>query len=350
LDAVPPEGGLVRLPAGIFEIKEPLVLTRSDVRLEGAGTATHIKNINTNGQPALILTHPDGHQVRTTDRLWRIMLGNFRITGNPQSGSGIKAVRINEVFLQGVTVSEHGSHGIFLDYCYEDPRVSDCLITYNKGSGLHLEGCHDIVVAANQFEENLDAITCRDSFNLCLTGNNLDDHLRHGVVVENTYGSIISANMIEECTAAAIVLDRDCYGTTLAANVIAHNGQGIDLQDAHGCAVSANTFTINQTAALRIGPASGRITVAGNNFSNSYIGDGQVKRGTDDLAAAGIVLNGTTDVAISGNLFSSVRPQAMTNEGPVSHRVLFSDNVLTDVPQKDGGLRDSTVGRNLKSD
>ena len=82
--------------------------------------------------------------------------------------------------------------------------------------------CHDIVVVGNQFEENQDAVVCKDGFNLCMTGNNLDDHLRHGVVIENTYGSVVSGNMIEECNGIAIILDRDCYGITLSSNVIAH--------------------------------------------------------------------------------------------------------------------------------
>ena len=65
-----------------------------------------------------------------------------------------------------------------------------------------------------------------------MTGNNLDDHLRHGVVIENTYGSIVSGNMIEECNGTAIILDRDCYGITVAANTIAHHlGGGVHLLD-----------------------------------------------------------------------------------------------------------------------
>src|SRR4029453_5631307 len=89
-----------------------------------------------------------------------------------------------------------------------------------------------IVVSGNHFEENLDALRCIDSFNLCMTGNNLDDHVRDGVGIENTYGSVDSGKMIEECNGRAIVLDRDCYGITLSANVIAHNGGGIALLDA----------------------------------------------------------------------------------------------------------------------
>lgn len=344
LDAVPAEGGVVRLQPGTFEIREPLVLTRGDVLLEGSGPATHIKNLNTEGKPALVLRHPLGAAVKSKDRLWRIQLSNFRITGNPKSGHGIEAIQIEEIMTHGITVSHHGGDGIRLDHCYEDPRVCNSCITYNRATGLNLLGCHDIVVTGNQFEENRDALHCIDGFNLCMSGNCLDDHLGHGVVIENTYGSVVSGNMIEECKGTAIILDRDCYGITLSANVIAHNGAGIDLRDAHGCAVSANTFTINATNALRVGLASGRITISGNNFSNSYVGDSKLKRSTKDLAAAGIVLESTSDIAISGNVFSSVRPKAVEVKGEASRRVLFSSNVLTDVESDHGRLEESIVG------
>jgi parallel beta-helix repeat protein len=153
--------------------------------------------------------------------------------------------------------------------------------------------------------------------------------------------------MIEECNGTAIVLDRDCYGTTLSANVIAHNGRGIELFDAHGCAVSANTFTIVKERAVYIGPHSGRITVTGNNFSNSFIGDGQVKRGTNDLAAAGIALEGTSDVTISGNVFSGLTTPAVALEGAASQRIVFGDNVLTDVQSRHNDLKNSMIGQNL---
>ncbi len=331
IDALPATGGVIRIPAGTFEIHQPLRITQEDVLIAGAGTATHIENVNQAGEPAIVIESPKlAENPRAT--LWRVQFENLRVTGNEKSGHGILARRINEIFLHGITVSYHGGDGVRLDNCYEDPRICDCLFTYNKACGVNLIGCHDIVVVGNQFEENLDALKCSDSFNLCMTGNNLDDHLRDGVVIENTYGSVVSGNMIEECNGRAIVLDRDCYGITLSANVIAHEVQGgIDLVDAHGCTVSANTFTIVKQNALRIGPASGRITVTGNNFSSSFISDGQDKRAENDRSAAGIVLAGTSDIAISGNLFAGLSTKALTLEGdqPAS-RVLFSGNVLTD--------------------
>ncbi|MCA9062488.1 MAG: right-handed parallel beta-helix repeat-containing protein [Planctomycetaceae bacterium] len=311
VDAVPATGGTVRIPPGNWFLDVPLHIHSTNTRIEGSGPATNLVNRNAAGEPAVLIAHRDRMQVKKDDRLWRANISDLRITGNPASGDGILAEYVEEIFLQGVTVTACGGDGIRLDHCYEDPRISDCLLTYNRKIGLNLIGCHDIVVSANHFEENQDALHCIDSFNLCMTGNNLDDHLDKGVVIENTYGSVVSGNMIEECNGTAITLDRDCYGITLSANVIAHNGAGIRLVDAHGCAVSANTFTIMKTDALYIGPDSGRITVTGNNFCNSFIGPQTVKRAVDDLAAAGLILDGTSHNVISGNVFSSLTTKAI---------------------------------------
>ncbi len=349
IDALPPAGGIVQLPAGHFVITQPLVIRSGDVCLQGAGTATLIENKNETGQPTLLLAHPQNANNRKHE-LWRIRLADFRIIGNPNSGDGILARHINEIMIDGVTISYHGGNGIYLDHCYEDPRICDCLITYNKKTGVQLEGCHDIVVSACQFEENDDALQCLDGFNLTMTGNNVDDHLGRGVVIENTYGSVVASNMIEECARAAIVLDRDCYGITLSANVIAHNGAGIDLRDAHGCAVSANTLTLMAADAIRVGPESDRIAITGNSFCNSYIGGGKLRRNTTDRKAAGLVLDSTHDVAIVGNQFSSVRPKALAVQGQHVHKVLFSNNLLTDVVTDQTKLEASEVHDNLESD
>jgi len=353
-DAVPETGGRVLIPSGTYEITAPLRLRTGDVRIEGSGNSTHIVNLNEDGAPALVIAHEDLRDVKPDDRLWRVQIANLRLTGNPKSGDGIHAILVNEIFLHNVTVSHHGGDGILLDFCYEDARVADCLITYNKQVGLNLPGCHDIVVSANQFEENLDAVMVSDGFNLCMTGNNLDDHLRHGVIIENTYGSVVSGNMIEECQGTAIILDRDCYGNTISANVIAHNGAGVDLRDAHGIAVSANTFTLMTEPALKIGESSGRVTVTGNNFCNSYIGEGKVRRNTDDLMAAGIQLESTNNIAISGNVFSSLQTKAVAVNDSQPKSVLFSNNVLVDVESEHPALAaeksNNVVGSNVVSD
>lgn len=332
LDALPAEGGVVRLPPGTFEIFEPLLLTKGDVLLEGSGTATHIVNKCELGKSALLIRHPD-HDAAQSDRkknLWRVQLSNFRITGNEKSGHGIEATYINEIYLDGVTVSYHGGHGILLDNCYEDPRVSDSLITYNKQSGLEILGCHDIVVCGNQFEENLDAVRCLDAYNLCLTGNNIDDHLRHGVVIENTYGSVVSGNMIEECNDTGVILDRDCYGITISANVIAHEMKcGIDLRDAHGCAVTGNSFPLVHDRAVVVGKNSGRLPIVGNAFSDSYLGEGKTKRPREDDPSGGVMIDGAADVVAIGNTFSGLATKAVEQPTP-GRNVIVDQNIDVD--------------------
>lgn len=345
IDQLPAEGGVVLVPPGEFTIDRPLLIERSDVLLQGMGTATHIKNVNSQGEPAIRIANPHGRNAPADRRPWRVMISNLRLTGNPQSGHGIEAVAVNELFLQGITVSYHGGDGIRLDHCYEDPRIADCLITYNKGVGLNLLGCHDIVVVGNQFEENQDGVHCVDGFNLCMTGNCLDDHLGNGVVIENTYGSVLAGNMIEECQGAAVILDRDCYGITISANVIAHNGQGIDLRDAHGCAVSANTFTINHRDALRVAAESGRLALTGNAFANSYIGQGMMKRDAEERAA-GVTLHGTRQVVLAGNLFSSLRPNAIQVAVGTTH-ILSDGNLIVDCPDSEQSWSDSIQADNL---
>jgi parallel beta-helix repeat protein len=318
LDALPEDGGLVKFPPGKFHIKSPLIVDKENVRIEGCGVATHIVNQSVNGSAALILRHKD-HKKDGSKKLWRLQLADFRISGSTASGDGITAYGINEIYLSGMSIDHNGGNGISLIDCYEDPRVSDSIITYNTKTGLNILRGHDIIVNANQFEENQDAVHCIDSYNLCMNGNNLDDHLGHGVVIENTYGSILSGNMIEECNGIAVIMDRDCYGNTISANVIAHNlGGGVDLRDAWGCAVSANTFTINAQNSITVGPKSGRITITGNNISNAYIGDNNRR----DDETGGILLNKTNAITITGNIFSGIYKEAIRSIGQCSEIVI----------------------------
>lgn len=330
IDALPDTGGVVKIPPGHYQITEPLRVKTGDTRIEGSAAASHIENVNQEGQPALVIANPKyaGKSTPNADRLWRVSVTDLRITGNDLSGSGIEAHYVEEIVIEQVTSSHHGGNGVWLNHCYEDPRVVNNLLTYNQKSGLHLDGCHDIIVAANQFEENQDGLKCLDAFNLTMSGNNLDDHLGHGVVIENTYGSVIASNMIEECQGWAIVLDRDCYGITLSSNVIAHEfSGGIDLRDAHGCTISANTFPIVKGSAIAVRPASASITISGNNFCDTWIGndsDGNLLQKRAEVPtkleqnpneAAGILLQGCRWIVINGNNFSRLSTEAIKRTG-----------------------------------
>lgn len=340
LDAVPEAGGLVTIPPGLYEITEPLRVKTGDTRIVGSGAATHIRNKNEDGAPTFILRPVNLDQDKQA-RLWRVQMADLRISGNEKSGDGIFAECIQEIYLEGVSIDHHGGHGIQLKSCFEDPRIADCILTYNKKCGIEVFDCHDIVVNANHFEENQDALHCADSFNLCMNGNNIDDHLGNGIIIENTYGSVVSGNMIEECNGTALILDRDCYGITLSANVIAHHLEGgIDLRDACGCTLSANTFTIAHRFSVRVAAASERNTITGNTFCNTYIGAGQDKRPAEAKTPMGIdegtgiqLENGVSGLVITGNTFSGLSTEAVWAVGEVKN-LLVTSNLCMDCGRK----------------
>ena len=340
LDAVPESGGLVMIPPGNYEITEPLRVKTAETRITGGGAATHIINKSENGTPAFIL-RPANLDQDAKARLWRVQMADLRISGNEKSGDGIFAEGIQEIYLEGMSVDHHGGHGIHMKDCFEDPRIADCIITYNKKRGIEIINCHDIVVNANHFEENQDALFCGDSFNLCMNGNNIDDHLGHGIIIENTYGSVVSGNMIEECNGTAIILDRDCYGITLSANVIAHHLEGgIDLRDACGCTLSANTFTIAHKFSVRVAKDSERNTISANTFCNTYIGAGKDKRPKEDKTPMGIdegtgvlLEDGVNGLMINGNTFTGLSTAAVWSTGEVRNAVVTS-NLCMDCGRK----------------
>ena len=160
-------------------------------------------------------------------------------------------------------------------------------------------------------------------------------------MIENTYGSVCSGNMIEECNGTALILDRDCYGITLSANVIAHHLEGgIDLRDACGCTLSANTSTIAHRFSVRVAAASERNTITGNTFCNTYIGAGQDKRPAEAKTPMGIdegtgiqLENGVSGLVITGNTFSGLSTEAVWAVGEVKN-LLVTSNLCMDCGRK----------------
>lgn len=341
VDALPAGGGIVIIPPGNYEINKPIVIKTENTRLQGSGGSTHLINQNTSGEPAILVRADKG-------TLFRIEMSGFRISGNKQSGDGIYMEKVQELMITDMTIDHNGGHGINMKDCTENPRIANCNLNYNIKAGINIDGGHDIVVSGNQFEENQDALRIKDGFNLTMTGNNIDDHLRHGIVVENTYGSIISSNMIEECQGTAIILtapaspeNRFCYGITISANVIAHHlGGGIELNKAWGCTVSSNTFTLVHNFSILAGPGTGGISITGNNFSNSRgkLGVRNEKNPFTWDVGSGVVLKSATDITVSGNFFGKLTTEAVKADDS-SSGILVSGNLLTELNQGAQGIK-----------
>jgi len=284
VDALPEEGGTVYVPAGIYKISEPIIVQKSDVSLIGAGTGTILINTSEDGKNTIELIGTE------EDPIWRVKVSDMHLKGNEKCGNAIYAKRVNEISLSDMWIDYHGKSGVYLDYCYENPRVYDNNIAYNREMGVLLDGCHDIVVSANQMEENGIGIYGKGLYNATVTGNNIDDHIKNCIYFINTLGSIITANMLENCKGKSVILDEKCNGIVVTGNTFRMPGV-LSVFKNKGVVITGNAFDASESTALEV-EESELITVSGNIFSGSGEGVNRIY---------GMVMRDVIDVSILGN-------------------------------------------------
>jgi len=250
----------------------------------GAGTGTILLNTSEEGKNTIELTGTEEKPI------WRVKVSDMHIKGNEKCGNAIYANWVNEISLSDMWINYHGKSGIYLDYCIENPRVFDNNIAYNKEMGVLLDGCHDIIVSANQMEENGIGIYGKGLYNATVTGNNIDDHIKNCIYFINTLGSIITANMLENCKEESVILDEKCDGIVVTGNTFRMPGV-LSVIKTRGVVITGNAFDCSESSALEV-KESILITVSGNIFSGS---------GEDLDRVYGMVMSNVNNVSISGN-------------------------------------------------
>ena len=124
-------------------------LRTGDVLLEGSGPASHIKNLNQDGEPALVIEPPvPSDKGQGKMYLWRVMLNKLRSTGNEKSGPGIVARQVNEIHIQAMTVSYHGG-GIDLRDAHGCTITGNTFAEVTKAPTLEGEPSRGILSAHN---------------------------------------------------------------------------------------------------------------------------------------------------------------------------------------------------------
>jgi len=177
----------------------------------GAGSGTILLNTSKEGKNTIELTGQEGEG----KSIWRVQVSNMHLKGNETCGHAIFASYVDEIFLSEMWIDHHGKTGLHLYHCTENPRISDNNIAYNKENGVFIDGCHDVVISANQMEENGIGICLQNVWNATITGNNIDDHIQYCIYCDKVLGSIITANMLENSNDACMLIDEGCSGITV---------------------------------------------------------------------------------------------------------------------------------------
>ena len=149
LDALPAGGGEVVLPAGKFEIHQPVVLHRDFQTLRGAGAATILWLADNANCPVIILGEPvnhprqivknlrvsglfiDGNRVHQRRELWQLHGEGSEIRNN-----GITVQGVSDSTVEHVTCARNRSGGLVTTLGVQGLTVNDLTAFDNQFDGL----------------------------------------------------------------------------------------------------------------------------------------------------------------------------------------------------------------------
>jgi len=183
------QGGKVYLSEGSFTLAAAIDLSgKNFVTLEGSGPSTIIYQAGTSDENAI-------ECINATDSVASnyITLKEFIIVGNSSSGDGIHIEDIDFFRMSGVTSSENGGNGFFMDRTqdanegYDNTWVTDCFFHRNDANGITIDNCHDTNFQGCWSEENKGYGLSGDSLQeFYWTGGQIEDN---GEFVGGTAGT-----------------------------------------------------------------------------------------------------------------------------------------------------------------
>lgn len=187
LDSLPATGGQVVLPVGRIEVHQPIVLSRDNLTLRGAGPSTVLHLADNANCPVVLLGEPvntptqtvrhllvagffvDGNRVHQTRELWRI------------KGEGSQ-VRNNGITIQGVS-----------DSTVENVTTAHCrsggLVTTRNVRQLTVRGLES-------FDNQFDGLACYETEGSLFADLNLHDNPGAGISLDLAFNDNVVSNAV----------------------------------------------------------------------------------------------------------------------------------------------------------
>ena len=382
-------GGSVQLPKGRYRLTKTVTVDLAKLGAAGIssdGTATLImagpgpalKIIGTHGGTAAPRTiKPETWAQRTP------IIQGLEILGTHAEADGIEATGTMQLTLSRLTIREC-RHGIRLSVRNRNVVISECHLYHNRGVGLYLDhvnqhqtnvvGCHisynlgggivaiggevrNLHIGTSDIEANHDE-NGPPSANILLdsTGGSIAEVAITGCTIQHTHKAPGAANIrIFGAGSDPSLFRREGRETTreghvtIIGNVFSDVMVNIEIRQARGVTISANTFWEGFEHDLLV-EDSMNIVVTGNNFDRN---PRYLVNGFNLAEQNGIVFRRTDDAAFTGNLVSGVRrhPAAVRFEG--GKRLRVQDNSILDSDGEGISLRDvadSIISSNLVRD
>lgn len=240
----------------------------------------------------------------------------------------------DSVLLTGLKIENFGV-GVYLVYLQgntDNPCISNCQF-YDCNYGIRITQTHDCTVTGCQIAScNYGILAENNAVNICVASNNFDGNNISGIsngaaiTLNNASRSVISANLIEDFTAAPSIVLTACDDIEISANYlyIPSNSIGISCtNDINNLSISGNLFNTsgmsNANKAINI-PAGNRINISNNIFAPS--------ESASTAKIDSIQITNAITVVINGNVFNRFYGEAILLNtvvgGSVSNNVINS--------------------------
>lgn len=222
-----PEGGEIRLTAGSYLCKSPIIIDKSDVKLSGAGEATVLKLVDAANCPVLIVGDPAPDPRRAVHG---VRLSDFEIDGNRESqkfecwdglcdtgektslrSCGILLRRAMSVMVERVAISRCRSAGCVTEKGCRRLTIRDLACSDNTFDGLACYETEDSVFAGLHLHDNKSAgFSADNGFNRNL--------VTQAIMVRNGGQGIFMRNSRNNVFDDFLILDSGQQGVLLAQN------------------------------------------------------------------------------------------------------------------------------------
>lgn len=287
LEALPPEGGTVFLPEGLYLLKSPVVMDRDHLTLRGSGPKTVLMTMDGADSPVIVMgsTETPVHRITTNLTVSDMTLDGNRMvqkyecwTGKCDEG-GKTYIRNNCLTVRGV----------------EDSRIARIKATRGRSGGLVTEKvCRRLIVEDFEaWDNHFDGLACYETEESVFTGLHLHHNQFAAISLDIHFHKNAIVNSLLEHNGHQGIFMRESSSNVFQNLVIRYNGgQGIfvaQVDDDAGKACRDNVFS--GIRAEHMGAVAFRVNDAsctGNILTNSVFMDNPM--GDISEAVPGLIL------------------------------------------------------------
>jgi parallel beta-helix repeat protein len=281
LDALPATGGEVVLPAGKFEIRQPIVLRRDHQTLRGAGAATILWLADNANCPVIIMGEPVNHPLTTVK--------NLRVSDLFIDGNRLRQQR--ELWCLTGEGSDIRNNGITVQ-TVSDSTVEHVTCARNRSGGLVTTlGVTRLTVRnLDAFDNEFDGLACYLTTDSVFSDLFLHDNPGAGISLDLAFNNNVISNAVLNANDLGIFMraSRDNQFLNVSIHNSHHHGVFMahsETQTAHGWGPAPKTECVynafTNLIAMNCGGAAFRVnnTTCTNNVIIRPKFEGNVKGG-----------------------------------------------------------------------